>query len=419
MAIFSSTLVDLLARLDLVRRRDGRRSGGRRRKDGRRAGREVQRLVEPLEDRTLLSASPLADTLHPLVLKPGSQTSGAAAMEASVAIQRASINQQIAAHPTGTQLWRMAGTNAGAGNVLGGVTGASVGVVPKASGARAALQATGDSTPSAATAYTTGFEPTEGYVPGVLGSQQGWQSYFVNPYTGTDTNTTPSQPVINDSWPVLYGSQNLAISYEPGLPDGSIVAGFSPDPGLQSPGTYDASVDMLIMPKAGPYWWETGGSNYYVAVLATPEGWITANLCFYSYNGNGYVLFRTNVSSTNVDWIYTGLQWEPGYAFHLDITLDATTNQINYYYNGYLMFRGGVWGMPIAEQVACYSDNQNQTDQVTAYFDNVTVTKLLLAPARANLRSGNGSWRKYAWLRGQCATWAWRRPSRAASPGPR
>lgn len=319
-----------------------------------------------------MSVGPLAESLNSLVLRPnfnvpqesasavaGTATPSRAARTTSALLDPATVAAQLAGRPTPSSI--------NAKPTVGGITPLRDSGITKADSPLF-------TSASASTIYSTGFESSDGFTPGLLANQVGWSTF--------GGNTT--QPVIASSYN-LFGSQTLAIGYEPALGEGNLVGGFSPDLGSQPNGTYTVSVDLAVGWPTDPGKY-MGGSDYYVAVLGDSQGSIVTDICF---QNQGYIFVMTNVGS-QVQWVYTGWQWGPGYPVHLDISIDATTNQINMYagswygwYGMYDIFRGAVWSVPSVEQVVLYSDNLNQSDGVTCEYDNLTVTRSLLIPARA------------------------------------
>ncbi|MGA2030752.1 MAG: lectin like domain-containing protein [Thermoguttaceae bacterium] len=358
MATFVATLNGLRARLGV---RDRRRDRGTR------------LLIEALEDRRLLSVSPLAQAAASLVLRPNFNTSAltAGAAHSAVLLDPAAAAAQIAAHPHPSALPAAAEIAKGTVPFSPNENWDSPLLVASPTVKAAAtpgIAASGAA--SSATVYSTGFESSEGFTAGFLGTQNGW-----NTFAGDAT-----QPAVAVGSP-FDGSQYLQVGNDAKVAAGGLVGGFSPDFGSQSAGTYVVSANLLVNQPTNPLKF-MGGSNYYVAVLGDSQGDITADICFYHELNQGYVFVLTNVGS-QVQWTYTGWTWGPDSPIQVTIAIDATTNQINYYGNGYALFRGAVWSIPAAEQIVLYDDNLNSADGVTAAYDDLDVSRTLLIPARA------------------------------------
>ena len=325
-------------------------------------------MVEPLEQRCLLSVGPLDALGQSLTLRPNYNSAHAAASEsgatASPTLSPALAKALIAAKPQSSTVPHV--TAPGGPGLL------------KAGGAAVDAAASPSAAPGSATSttvYSTGFEASDGFTPGFLGTQAGWSEF--------GGNTT--QPVISTDYPVFGTSQELTLGNDPTVPeDGSaLVGGFSPDKGPQSVnGTYTVSVDFMATSPAysGQY---MGGPNFYFAVLGDSNGDVATDVCFYNYQGAGYIFVMTNNVQSQVNWYYTGWMWGAQYPIQLTMSLDATTNQINFYANGWNIFRGAVWYVSSPQQIVAYDDNLNPSDGVVGIFDNLDVQRTLIIPARA------------------------------------
>lgn len=202
---------------------------------------------------------------------------------------------------------------------------------------------------SAATYYSTGFEPAEGYAPGFLPGQSGWTKLMLG------STIEPKISTVNPA----SGTQAVAFSYDP-TPYVYLETAKSPLFGPQTAGRYIVSIDVSID--------ATGGANYSVIPQCVARAACRVD---FDYGGNLWV--RTN-SGGAVD---TGVAWTPGGYKTLTIDLDAGTDLIHYYYGGSLFYTTPVWtsGTIYGEwidQVLLSSDNYNLNE--VGRFDNLNVT---------------------------------------------
>lgn len=201
----------------------------------------------------------------------------------------------------------------------------------------------------AAVSYYTGFEPSEGYVPGYAPGQQGWTTF---------TLASKVQPVIStvDS---ASGTQNLTLGHDPNQWV-YLVAAKSPFLGVQPAGRHTVSVDVKIT--------GAGGADYSV----TPQynGAAAARVDF-DYMGNLWV--RDAAGGVHD----TGVAWTVGVYKTLTIDLDAASHTISYYYGGSPIYTGPTWTVSSVErnsfdQVLLSHDQYNLSD--VGRFDNLSIT---------------------------------------------
>ncbi len=192
--------------------------------------------------------------------------------------------------------------------------------------------------------YGTGFEGSEGFAPGFLGTQSGWSVFLVS----------AAQPVVTTA-NASSGTQSLRIDNDPGIGAGNLTGGFSPlvvpaDP--MAPTT--ASVNVFIT--------ATGGADYDFAPQAPSQGFLTARVNF-RFTGP----IRVLDGGVFVD---TGVTWPVGQWFNMRVDVDPSVPSINYYLNDGLIYTANALvGGTTMEQVVLISDNFHFGD--TGDFDEL------------------------------------------------
>lgn len=197
-----------------------------------------------------------------------------------------------------------------------------------------------------------GFEASEGFSPGFLGSQAGW--------TVLSSGSTV-QPLIGNSDP-SSGSQHLQLGEDSSLPAGTNIGGLSPDLGPQTVGNESrVSVDVKITANLG--------ASYTVFAQAPSAGLGTWNVNFDS-TGNIYVADDIGGGFLFID---SGTAWPVNTYFNLEvITNPGGSSGIEYYLNGTLFYTQATMLLSdTVEQIVLYSDNNNSGD--VANFDNLMI----------------------------------------------
>ncbi|MCB9398228.1 MAG: hypothetical protein H6510_10445 [Acidobacteria bacterium] len=180
--------------------------------------------------------------------------------------------------------------------------------------------------------YATGFEGSEGFTPGFLGTQGGWSTFLVS----------TAQPVITNA-NANGGTQALRIDVDGSIGAGNLTGGFSP---LTTPTDPMAptrcSVNVFIS--------GTGGADYDVAPQAPSQGFLTARVNF-RFTGPIRVLDGGSFVDTGVTWPVN--QW-----FNLTIDCDPAAPRLDYYIDGSLIYTANALvGGTTMEQVVLISDN--------------------------------------------------------------
>ena len=217
--------------------------------------------------------------------------------------------------------------------------------------ATAALAATGDArgalTPL--TNLVTGFEAVEGFTSGANCAQNGWTKFVAS---NTEGHVDTANPAI--------GSQHISIAEDPGIPNGTLTGCFSPNLGVQLPGSSTAQIAIAVS--------GSGGADYDFVVQAPSQGFITARIKF-SYLGD--ILILDDNGSGGAAFFDSGTNWDTGPYRELRVEVNPSANRIDYYYHGNLIYQGVVYAGTAVEQVVFISDNFHTTD--IGDFDNLQV----------------------------------------------
>ncbi len=197
----------------------------------------------------------------------------------------------------------------------------------------------------------TGWDSSQGFVPGWIGGQNGWASFASSTAQGSVTNANP-----------LGGDQNLRIAFDPALPNGTNTGAFSPSLGAQPVGSSITSVDIYIS--------NTGGADYDVVPQAPTQGLLSARVKF-NFLGNIFILDNPG---SGLQFIDTGVAWNVGVYTNLTIDINPTADTIEYYYGGNLIHSSmaGVFAGTATEQVVLLSDNWHLPGEA-GDFDNFSV----------------------------------------------
>jgi hypothetical protein len=210
--------------------------------------------------------------------------------------------------------------------------------------------------------YSTGFEPGEGFVPGSLSGQMGWQT---SPFPATNPSVANANP--------FAGTQHMRIVEDPAEPPGFPgVLGFSP---RQPAGRNHMSVMFNIS--------NTGGADYFLNPQSPGLGLSSTRVAFDSDDRDGDNLPGDILVISDPDgpgpggpsFLVTGFQYTPGVWAQFEIE-SPSQGVYNYYLNGTLI-AGPLFGFHNAEGVApdgweevVFIDDQLQLPGETADFDN-------------------------------------------------
>ena len=195
---------------------------------------------------------------------------------------------------------------------------------------------------SDATLLSTDFEISAGYSPGFNTGycyQNGWTAFSASSNEGQVSNLNP-----------FSGNQHLRLANDPSLPVDTLVGCFSPiaSPQVVGPAWMEVTVSIS----------DLFGADYYVLVQSPSQGLITAYVNF-DWLGNIWV---ADDLGSGGQWVNTGQAWNVGTPSFLRIQIDPVADQIDYYYDGALIYTGQIWAGSTFEQVIFFHDNWNYGD---------------------------------------------------------
>ena len=204
--------------------------------------------------------------------------------------------------------------------------------------------------------YSSGFEPSEGFVPGFIGSnvQPAGCGGPANPcwFAFTGPPASQAEPHIDTSNP-HSGMQHLRISSDPQVPPGNIYSG-------NFIGADFPSAEDIIPQPAGAYLMglsfsidHYSGQSFRIQAQAPSQSNFTAAMLF-SYGGGIYYLDRCDY---HIEWIHWR-SWLPRVHNQLRIELDPCNGHLRFFLNGGTGREAcEIFGTSI-EQVAIVGDNQ-------------------------------------------------------------
>jgi hypothetical protein len=204
---------------------------------------------------------------------------------------------------------------------------------------------------------SNGFEVSDGFTAGPINGQVGWATF------------TAATPTIESTNPAL-GSQQMRISADGSVGQGSNTGGFSPNMGVQND-TLSASVNVDMLISA------TGGADYDVVGQAPSQGFLTWRVKF-GFLGNISILDDTGAGLAFID---TGIPWPVNTYFNLQIVSNPVTDSIDYFIDGNLIYSGvaGIFAGTTIEQVVILSDNFQIGD--SGDFDNLVINNAYIPPS--------------------------------------
>jgi hypothetical protein len=156
----------------------------------------------------------------------------------------------------------------------------------------------------AGASYATGFEPGEGFAPGYIGGQQGWDAFVASAVEAHIDTAGPQN-----------GAQHLRISRDPALGGNVNIGAFSPNLGtfVNTPGTLTVAVRI----NGG------GARDYQVTPQSVTEGLVVTRVR----------LRRTgdiDVLDDNGIFVDTGFNWVPNVYRDVVVALGPATVQVSY-----------------------------------------------------------------------------------------
>ncbi len=198
----------------------------------------------------------------------------------------------------------------------------------------------------AGASYATGFEPGEGFVPGYIGGQQGWDAFVASTVEAHIDTDDPQA-----------GAQHLRISRDPALGGNVNIGGFSPNLGtfVNTPGTLTVSVKII----------NGGARDYQVVPQSVTEGQVVTRVR----------LRRTldiDVLDDNGIFVDTGVNWVPDVYRDIVVALNPAGNTIQVSYGGQLIFTMPVGFATAIQEVVLLGTNGIVPED--GDFDDFSVT---------------------------------------------
>jgi len=205
----------------------------------------------------------------------------------------------------------------------------------------------------------TGFEPGEGYVPGPIEPQQGWQATGTNLPWASVTTANP-----------FAGAQNLRLIRDTTVGQGTDSFAVSPNLGAQPVGPQASSMMVNIS--------NDNGADYLVAGQSLAQGSTTWEVVFFfsdlaTGTQPGRILVTDDLGS-GLQFVDTGVTWNPGVYRQLRVETNPAANTIDYFYNGAHIYSSvsGMWGATMTEQLVIDDDNFQLAGE-TGDFDNLSI----------------------------------------------
>jgi hypothetical protein len=205
------------------------------------------------------------------------------------------------------------------------------------------------------------FEKSEGYSLGAIGGQQEWTEFDFSEGAGAD--------VVD-----IDGRRALRLSDNPGVPNGSLIGGLSPetfDPGKRGSVALDVRIDDLA------------GASYTVVGQSLEQFALTFRVVF-EFGGTifvadqtdqGFAFVDTNVFFTRGAFEELRVEWAPG--------------STRFYYAGEMIYESTYDRFAAGlDQIVLASDGWQDAGfpvgdgPIAAYFDNIVITAIP-APAGA------------------------------------
>ena len=228
-----------------------------------------------------------------------------------------------------------------------------------------AMTAVDSAAPRGPATYSTGFENPP-YTLGNINNQDGWFNTSANATYATVSNANPNG-----------GAQHLRHVRNTSLGNGQLTGSFSPVAANAGNGPFFTQVDVRIS--------NTGGADYFVDLWASDLDDLVTSVRFL-YNP-AQIAVADDLGGGPV-YVNTGAAWTVGQYRTLRVEVYPAANQINYYYNGALIYRGVTLGVHQMQEVDIYNDNW-QLGGETADFDNLSFGSLSVSGACCNTSAGS------------------------------
>ncbi len=227
-----------------------------------------------------------------------------------------------------------------------------------------AMTAVETAAPRGPATYSTGFENPP-YNIGNIDGQDGWFNTSANATYATVSNVNPNG-----------GAQHMRHIRNASLGNGALNGSFSPVAANAGNGPFFAEMDVSIS--------NMGGADYFVDLYATDLDALATSVRFL-YNP-AQIAVADDLGAGPV-YVNTGAAWNTGVYRTLRIEVYPAANQINYYYNGALIYRGVTLGVHQMQEIDIYNDNW-QLGGETADFDNLSFGSLSVSGACCNTSAG-------------------------------
>lgn len=179
-----------------------------------------------------------------------------------------------------------------------------------------------DESPRGPAVINIGFEPGEGYVVGALGGQNGWTS-------AANVGGSVSAALPDTGLQHARFVDGLAV-------DGTLVTATSASAGAQAVAASSMSMRINIS--------NDGGADYFI--LGRELGLNSVNIRFVYADFDGDT-FGPDIAVVDLApgavFVATGTQWVPGVYKTVRADVIPAADQIDYYYDGVLIYRGRIW----------------------------------------------------------------------------
>ncbi|MHC4415288.1 MAG: hypothetical protein ACYS0G_08395 [Planctomycetota bacterium] len=204
--------------------------------------------------------------------------------------------------------------------------------------------------------YSTGFEapdfavgPIDGQGP--VGLE--WRQFAASAVEGHVDDANPNM-----------GTQHLRVSKDPDVADATNVGAFSPD--LGDFNEINAVVSVWVHLKT----LDVNGADYQIAPQAPSQGFVTARMVFVA---GGAIEVLDDVGN-GLEFVDTGMTWAPGSYKLVTITLDNTSNSLDYTYDiqSYSGVAGVIAGTSV-EEVVLFGNNSQVPFDFGADFDDLSI----------------------------------------------
>lgn len=207
-----------------------------------------------------------------------------------------------------------------------------------------------------ATAQTFSFETAEGYTPGSIHNQNGWEVTL-------NSDNQPIQNQVISAERASEGAQSLKIDVDE-MEDFGWFPIYGAAKLFDTPVAFNgATVEMDV------YITELDGSNFEFGTFGiTGDEFVP--VAVYSFNYTGMLEV---VSSADYDYATTPFTWEANRWYKLKTEIDAA--EIRYYIDGALIFTGTNFSQTDLRGLTLVHDNFSGA----AYIDNIKITNMTMA----------------------------------------